>query len=383
MLANLDFTCDSGVFCVFNESCTVPCDFQVGDDILIHWYKVEPGNQKQLNVHSYYYGQDQLDKQNQEFTGRTSLFKKEISEGNASLLLTGVRVQDEGRYKCYSSTKKEGGPLFINLKVDALIHKVTIKQEGKTITCSSDLIYPEPKLTWSIRPPSKISLDNVTQVHQNKEQKLYNISGSLTLADSDDDDDDGLVSSCTISSRANRWTAAARKQTFSSETTIPCTIPSISIKGFSLTWWFNQSQMIVNQTWTAVNWKRHTPNISESGDLVLQDLSSNQVGTYTCKLSSAVETITTDSALKKKKDHPAIRGDIIGGVIGATVAAAAIITLILWKKGCFSCPSRNERREPNGGQRESVALADNPGAEAARTDEGHPDAADALLGPNE
>ncbi|KAM9306122.1 uncharacterized protein KZ484_025026, partial [Pholidichthys leucotaenia] len=291
---------DSGVFCVFNESCTVPCDFQVGDDILIHWYKVEPGNQKELNVHSYYNGQDQLAEQNQEFTGRTSLFKKEISEGSASLLLTAVRVQDEGRYKCYSSTKKESKTLFINLKVDAPIHKVTIKQEGKNITCSSDLIYPEPKLTWSIRPPSNISLDNVTQVHQNKEQKLYNISGSLTLADSDDDDG-GLVSSCTISSRANRWTAAARKQTFSSETTIPCTIPSISIKGFSLTWWFNHSQMIVNQTWTSVKWKRHTPNISESGDLMLQGLSSNQVGTYTCKLSSAVKTITTDSALKKKK----------------------------------------------------------------------------------
>ncbi|KAM9333131.1 basigin-like isoform 1-T2 [Pholidichthys leucotaenia] len=116
---------DSGVFCVFNESCMVPCDFQVGDDILIHWYKVEPGNQKELNVHSYYYGQDQLAEQNQEFTGRTSLFKKEISEGNASLLLTAVRVQDEGRYKCYSSTKKESKTLFINLKVDAPIHKVT------------------------------------------------------------------------------------------------------------------------------------------------------------------------------------------------------------------------------------------------------------------
>uniref|UniRef100_A0A3P9HPY9 Immunoglobulin V-set domain-containing protein n=1 Tax=Oryzias latipes TaxID=8090 RepID=A0A3P9HPY9_ORYLA len=58
-------------------------------------------------VHSFYENRDQLGQQSQQFKGRTSMFKDQISEGNASLQLTGVRVQDQGRYECYTSTLKE------------------------------------------------------------------------------------------------------------------------------------------------------------------------------------------------------------------------------------------------------------------------------------
>lgn len=46
------------------------------------------------------------------------MFKDQISEGNASLQLTGVRVQDQGRYECYTSTLKEDAKKkYINVKV--------------------------------------------------------------------------------------------------------------------------------------------------------------------------------------------------------------------------------------------------------------------------
>uniref|UniRef100_A0A3Q1FNH9 Immunoglobulin V-set domain-containing protein n=1 Tax=Acanthochromis polyacanthus TaxID=80966 RepID=A0A3Q1FNH9_9TELE len=55
------------------------------------------------SVHKYYQDQDQLEDQHQSFRNRTSLFKDQISRGNASLQLTEVKVQDEGRYKCFTN----------------------------------------------------------------------------------------------------------------------------------------------------------------------------------------------------------------------------------------------------------------------------------------
>lgn len=78
--------------------------------------KVEAGD---TPVHSYFSTRDQLAHQSERFRGRTSLFKEQISRGNASLRMTGLQLQDQGRYKCFTSTisgsTKES---FINLRAD-------------------------------------------------------------------------------------------------------------------------------------------------------------------------------------------------------------------------------------------------------------------------
>uniref|UniRef100_A0A3B5B1T9 Immunoglobulin V-set domain-containing protein n=1 Tax=Stegastes partitus TaxID=144197 RepID=A0A3B5B1T9_9TELE len=61
---------------------------------------------------------DQLGHQDQLYRNRTSLFKEQISRGNASLQLTGVKVQDEGRYQCFISTFRRKQDSLINLKVE-------------------------------------------------------------------------------------------------------------------------------------------------------------------------------------------------------------------------------------------------------------------------
>lgn len=100
--------------CTVLEKCTLPCSFRAGNDSVIHWISEANGT----HVHSYYFDQDQLKYQDQRFRGRTSLFKEQISRGNASLQLTAVEVQEQGRYKCYTSTKTEHLESFINVKVD-------------------------------------------------------------------------------------------------------------------------------------------------------------------------------------------------------------------------------------------------------------------------
>uniref|UniRef100_A0A8D3B769 Ig-like domain-containing protein n=1 Tax=Scophthalmus maximus TaxID=52904 RepID=A0A8D3B769_SCOMX len=84
-----------------DERCVLPCTFTPGREAEIHWYHLKEGI---ILVHSYYKDQDQLSRQNQRFRGRTSLFRDKVSGGNTSLQLTGLQLQDQGRYKCLTST---------------------------------------------------------------------------------------------------------------------------------------------------------------------------------------------------------------------------------------------------------------------------------------
>lgn len=99
-----------------NQSCILPCSFQRGDDVVIHWNQLKP----ERIVHSFYDNKDQLLHQDKHFRDRTSLFPDKIPQGNASLKLTGVEVQDEGRYKCYTSVITGNRDTFIDLEVEGM-----------------------------------------------------------------------------------------------------------------------------------------------------------------------------------------------------------------------------------------------------------------------
>uniref|UniRef100_A0A3B5QRM2 Ig-like domain-containing protein n=1 Tax=Xiphophorus maculatus TaxID=8083 RepID=A0A3B5QRM2_XIPMA len=191
---------DPEVSCVFRQNCLLPCQIQFNSDLVIHWSNASSAGDSV--VHSYYDGQDQLGQQNQNFKDRTSLIQDQISRGNASLLLKEVKIQDEGRYKCNTSTSTGHKESFINLKIDgrnvllnifnifqllffAPVSTIRIHQDGNRITCSSEGIYPPPELTWSTEPPSNTALPTRTTVHQT-EEKLYDISSSLTVPDGSD-----------------------------------------------------------------------------------------------------------------------------------------------------------------------------------------------------
>uniref|UniRef100_A0A665X5U7 Ig-like domain-containing protein n=1 Tax=Echeneis naucrates TaxID=173247 RepID=A0A665X5U7_ECHNA len=189
---NLDST---AVSCVFMESCILPCSFQVGTDVLIHWIHVTA---EDVQTHSYYYNTDQLAHQHQHFKGRTSMFKDQISRGNASLQLAEVKIQDQGRYKCYTKTSI--------VPFTAPVERVKLEPVENKITCSSEMIYPEPELTWSTSPPSNMTADMKTEV-QRTEELLYNISSSLILSDPN------VNYTCTVSTGSSRKRASWFKPT--------------------------------------------------------------------------------------------------------------------------------------------------------------------------
>ncbi|KAM9332231.1 CD276 antigen-like isoform 1-T1 [Pholidichthys leucotaenia] len=325
-------TADQDVYCVLKETRILPCIFPTGDELVIHWILGD-----NIHVHSFYHNQDQVGLQNQRFRGRTSLFKDQLSKGNASLKLANMELQDEGRYKCYASTISGIMESFTRLNVDAPIQKVKIEQDETKIICSSEGIYPEPKVAWSTSPPTAEDLQFNTSV-QRDQQQLYSITSSLT-ADSD------LNYSCTFSARNKHKTATLLKQTSSdsgSETTISC--PDTDPPIIDLIWKFNHSDIILTRNKydlgynTSEKWKQHVKDLSESGGLTLQMLTPDQRGIYTCEINNGEETFIKSISLQISEEKPSsvVAGIVIGVILVAVGLTAGAVLFYKYKDRCFS-----------------------------------------------
>ncbi|KAJ7996706.1 hypothetical protein DPEC_G00239800 [Dallia pectoralis] len=213
------------------------CSFNPTGAVVIHWYK------QQTPVHSYYYHKDQYGLQNKHFNGRTSLFNSQIAFGNASLLLKRVKVQDKGRYKCYTSTRKGNQETFVNLGVKALIQSVKIEMTEEVVSCSSQNIYPAPQVVWSTHPAlDPETLENVT-VKILDSKGLYTVESSVRMLGNISDH--AYFCSVISADRAQEWTVSLRQQEelfgkVGRELSVPCIAPQ-NLQNFTLTWTFTRT----------------------------------------------------------------------------------------------------------------------------------------------
>ncbi|XP_034562453.1 CD276 antigen-like [Notolabrus celidotus] len=342
----LPWTFDKGdaEVCTFMETCILPCTYAQGDQVVIHWIQGD-----KTAVHSYYRDRDQLERQNPSFRGRTGLFKDQISKGNASLKLTAVTPGDQGRYKCYVSTITGNKEFIVELIVSAPPREVILQQEENRISCSSEGIYPEPKLNWTSSPPTALQPDTPTVLQT--EQKLFSIKSSLLVPDGGRDFD----YSCTVTAGRSKNRATLYRPdslpSSGSEVTIPCT--SSNILQQSVIWRFNHTQNIL--TWTDASskvseeWTKYVKNVSESGSLMLQALTPNQEGTYTCELRTAEEIHIKSTVLTVEESPGSSTAGIAVGVIAAilivVVAVGVGVYYFVFRKGICKKETRSSEEE--------------------------------------
>ncbi|XP_065430739.1 CD276 antigen-like [Chrysemys picta bellii] len=102
-------TAESPVTAQFGRDVTLSCLFpsQPGmnlQHLTLTWQKEQVGAEA-LVVHSHYYGREQLARQDEAYRNRTWLDPEGLARGNASLMLMGVRTQDEGVYRCHVTSE--------------------------------------------------------------------------------------------------------------------------------------------------------------------------------------------------------------------------------------------------------------------------------------
>uniref|UniRef100_A0A8C5GE44 Ig-like domain-containing protein n=1 Tax=Gouania willdenowi TaxID=441366 RepID=A0A8C5GE44_GOUWI len=146
------------VCCVYGSNCTLSCSFRQETDDLYWYYITRTG---QVNVHSFYKNRDQLDHQDPSFNGRTSLVEDQVTGRKTALMLKKVKVQDEGKYKCFVK------------EVFSPVQTVDMVTSGNSITCSSEGIYPKPELTWSSSPQSSNTMFTSGRKHEHLYMRVF------------------------------------------------------------------------------------------------------------------------------------------------------------------------------------------------------------------
>uniref|UniRef100_M3ZR86 Ig-like domain-containing protein n=1 Tax=Xiphophorus maculatus TaxID=8083 RepID=M3ZR86_XIPMA len=328
---NWTFTsADTDVSCQFRTDCILPCSFNVGNEVVIHWI-LKPGD---IQVHSYYYNKDQLGLQNPRYKGRTSLYPEQLGRGNASLRLSNVSVEDEGRYQCYTSTVNGNKETYIQLKVYAPIKDVVIKKLENNLTCSSDGIYPEPKLTWTIGspydPPEKPSISRT-------ESQLYSISSSIPYNLNAHHN----AATCSITTTKDQKKATlleeALRNCSATETTVEC--QSLDAPPDRIVWRFNHVNLILTRRRgeafeATAGWKKHVKEVSSQGALTLIDLKPEHEGTYTCESINTKETAIATTPLHLVEDNnvSSTTAIVVIIILGAIVLIAVLVFLLLRRR---------------------------------------------------
>uniref|UniRef100_A0A8C4SLQ2 CD276 antigen-like n=1 Tax=Erpetoichthys calabaricus TaxID=27687 RepID=A0A8C4SLQ2_ERPCA len=162
------------------QDVVMACSFTVNGDldiknIIITWQRGEEV------VHSFYYGQDQLDTQSHAYTSRTSLYVSNIIKGNASLMLKSVSAADRGDYACCVSTSIGSQKKTFLLVIAALyaepVMQIKVLPETVSFSFSSEG-YPNSTIQWL--SGDGLDMTNLTDTsYTQKDNGLLSVKSTL------------------------------------------------------------------------------------------------------------------------------------------------------------------------------------------------------------
>nr|XP_048310274.1 HERV-H LTR-associating protein 2 isoform X2 [Myodes glareolus]XP_048310275.1 HERV-H LTR-associating protein 2 isoform X2 [Myodes glareolus]XP_048310276.1 HERV-H LTR-associating protein 2 isoform X2 [Myodes glareolus]XP_048310277.1 HERV-H LTR-associating protein 2 isoform X2 [Myodes glareolus] len=282
----------------YDEDVILPCLFTSGSQVVIHWI-----NQDNY-VHSYYSGKDQLENQYFRYANRTSLVPSEISNGNASLTVRRLSLQDEGIYICYVGTTSTHTRNTVVLKVGAF-HTPLITYEKRDtesfLVCSIPSVYPYPHITW------KMDNTNVSNSSLQETRALgpFNISSTLNITGSNSSFECTIENSLLNQTWRGEWTlAGSHRKNESDSISLWCTTSrnfSLLNQDFQVSW-----SKVVNGAPSILDWHPNSSQDTTTNDpqfsgnkelryfsLMLKDLRASDSGEYLCNVSSTDYTLLT------------------------------------------------------------------------------------------
>ncbi|XP_066527193.1 HERV-H LTR-associating protein 2 [Hoplias malabaricus] len=332
LLWSLALTTGEVVTCFFSQDCVLPCQSPYHE--IIHWQKLDS---TVLNVHSFYSGADRLDHQDPVYKGRTALFPDQISNGNISLILRDVEIQDGGKYKCYGAISSANKEYFFSVNITAPIKSVDIQMTDNGITCNTSDIYPKPIISWNNaetpQPDTDITKDS---------NGLF----SLTSTFVPESIQNGITFACTISTedKTQSYTASLRREKIEivsgEDLTISCVDSQANAGNFTLKWFFADSSTILSydsQTSYPISskWRDINITVTHEGKITLHNLDHEKhKGTYTCERTTAQSRLFIDTSVEIKLGGHMIAIIAIGIVLGILIIVGSIVIIFITKKHC-------------------------------------------------
>lgn len=341
----------------YGEDIILPCLFTSGPQVVIHWISQD------TYVHSYYSGEDQLQNQYFRYANRTSLVHSEINNGNASLTVRRLSLQDEGIYICYVGTTSTRTENTVVLKVGAF-HTPLIKYEKRNtesfLVCNIPSVYPCPHITWKM---------NNTNVSESSSQVTgapgpFNISSTLNIRRSNSSFECTIENSLLNQTWRGEWTlAGSHWKNESDSISLWCTTRrnfSLLNQDFQVSW-----SKVVNGASSILDWHLNSSQDTTINDpqfsgnkelrnrsdffLILKNLHASDSGEYWCNVSSTEYTLLTVHRLHvasslSQKNHFGIW--------------ASVSVLLIFLATCSSCYKvRRDSKDSEGTRRYTYSAA--------------------------
>uniref|UniRef100_A0A8D1J3G9 HHLA2 member of B7 family n=1 Tax=Sus scrofa TaxID=9823 RepID=A0A8D1J3G9_PIG len=320
-----------------DEDVILPCSFESGPDIVIHWK-----NQDNYYLYSYYKESDQLEKQDPKFINRTSLFHGQIHNGNASLSFRRLSLQDEGIYVCYVGTSSRKKINKVVLKVGAFVTPVMKYEKKNTnsfLICNVLSVYPYPIITWKVddTPISENSVEEVESLG------AFCINSGVNITRSNSSYQCAIENTLLKQTWRGKWTMKDFVVTWSKVGSETSSV---------LAYFLNSSQKtVVNEP--RLSWNKELIN-RHNFSLTLKDLSLSDSGEYLCNISSSNYTLLTIQTLHVEVDQRTVVR-IILPILVAVLAATLVLSVVTSKlRRCIcSCPEEHStnQRDFYGGKK--------------------------------
>ncbi|XP_044930211.1 butyrophilin subfamily 3 member A2-like isoform X2 [Mustela putorius furo] len=138
-------------------------------------------------VYVYKDGMEQAGEQLVDFKGRAELVKDYITEGRVAVRIYGLRISDNGIYKCFFQKGSDYEEASLELKVIGLgsgprVFMVGPEDKGIRLTCTSKGWFPQPEVQWTDARGEKIP--SLSEDENQDDDGLFQIEASLIVKDS-------------------------------------------------------------------------------------------------------------------------------------------------------------------------------------------------------
>ncbi|XP_045353780.1 butyrophilin-like protein 1 isoform X4 [Leopardus geoffroyi] len=174
------------IVAVLGGNVTLPCHVSPAMDVEnmeLRWFRSKFSEA----VFIYKNQQEQKEEQLAQYTGRTSLVKDFLSQGEATVRIHKVQASDNGLYTCFfrkGSFYEEAG---LELKVAGVgsvpqVHITGPEEDGVRVVCTASGWFPKPQIEWRAANGEKFL--TFSETHAQDTEGLFSVESALVVRDS-------------------------------------------------------------------------------------------------------------------------------------------------------------------------------------------------------
>ncbi|XP_053761165.1 butyrophilin subfamily 1 member A1-like isoform X4 [Panthera pardus] len=174
------------IVAVLGGNITLPCHVSPAMDVEnmeLRWFRSKFSEV----VFIYENQQEQKEEQLAQYTGRTSLVKDFLSQGEATVRIHKVQASDNGLYTCLFRKGSFYEEASLELKVAGVgsvpqVHITGPEEDGVRVVCMASGWFPKPQIQWRAANGEKFL--TFSETHAQDTEGLFSVESALVVRDS-------------------------------------------------------------------------------------------------------------------------------------------------------------------------------------------------------